>query len=348
MSELKKTKTSKKKFIIPEECEEEVVMTPPTSNESKSEEISQKINLYTNPEFLSAMVDAELFENSEIAVHYKELFCLQECSNLCTIKSITDAFERIKPFIENTLDEVLTHNKKRLCVLPKGHTGKCESEPKKILINDNETVDKILSSISLCIYTTPGDDDYVYKNRASRMFPIPLSKALEKKIRNKELKLRCAVPLCEYTTPFMMATAYIDWMCYTLNLSDISSLINPSPLPQHQLFITMLLTTHKTFLIGQFSQYNRQIFDSEGFTVCAVKRNTLLVKNMADITRDNRVNIDLDDIQMGHIQSRNDSHFTIRGANLLMMTREGNRIIGEESFIDNIWIEKLKKIVRCY
>lgn len=69
---------------------------------------------------------------------------------------------------------------------------------------------------------------------------------------------------------------------------------------------------------------------------------------MSDISRDNRVNIDNDDIQMGHIQSRNDMHYTIRGVNLVMMTREGNRIIGEDSFIENIWIEKLKKIVSCY
>jgi hypothetical protein len=328
----KKTKKNKKLVLI----------------EDDEEEKPKKINIYTNEEFLSAKAEADAFEQSEIASHYKALFCFKECHNECTTKSITEAFERIQPYISNSLEEILSNNKRRLCVLTKDHKGKCESEPNKIFIKTDPTAKKVISSIALCVYITPGDDDYVYKNRASRLFPIPLSKTLEKTIRNKEVKLRCAIPLCEYTTPFLMATAYIDWMCYTLSISDISAILNPSPIQQHQEFINLLLSTHKTYLENAFLKYNRRIFDQDGKTICAVKRNILLTRNMADISRDNRVLIDLDDIQMGHIESRSDQHFTIRGLNLTMMTREGNRIIGEDSFVENLWIEKLKKIVSCY
>lgn len=308
----------------------------------------QKYNIYTNEEYLTAQEEARIFETSQQAEHYRNIFCLKECSNICGEKTIVDAYDKLQPYIENTLSEILSHNKKRLCVLLKGHEGKCESEPKKIFVSDNPTTKKILSSISLCIYNTPGDDDYVYKNRASRLFPIPLSRKMEKTIRNKEIKLRCAIPLCEHTTPFMMATAYIDWICYTLSLSDISEFINPTLLAQHEEFIRVILSTHKTFLTETFEKFNRRIFDDNGYSICGIKRNVLITKNMSDVSRDNRISIDNDDIQMGHIQSRRDNHFTIRGVNLVMMTREGNRIIGEDSFVENDWIEKLKKIVSCY
>ena len=75
-------------------------------------------------------------------------------------------------------------------------------------------------------------------------------------------------------------------------------------------------------------------------TICAVKQNILTVSNFADTTRDNRIIIDQNDIQMGHILPRNNNEYTIRGTNLVMMTREGNRAVGENDYMDDTWILK--------
>ena len=44
------------------------------------------------------------------------------------------------------------------------------------------------------LLTTEGDDDYVYKNRASRTFPIAIPDSLEKKIKNKRRKIEMCYP----------------------------------------------------------------------------------------------------------------------------------------------------------
>ena len=72
------------------------------------------------------------------------------------------------------------------------------------------------------------------------------------------------------------------------------------------------------------------------------------MKDISDPDRDNRVEINKNDVQMGHLVSRNNNEVTIRGLNLSVMTREGNRIIGEYSLFDSEWIKILEKIVLHY
>jgi hypothetical protein len=183
----------------------------------------------------------------------------------------------------------------------------------------------------MCIFQSPGNDQYIYKNRTSRLFPIPIPKSYERIINDKKNKLKCAIPLSDFTTPFMLATTYIDYMCYLLNVVDIHEhiLVNKK-------IIDVMKTDHKDFIIEYFQKYNRILFDiSTKNTVCAITRNIILTKDIADITRDNRIDIKQSDIQLGHIISRRDTLFTIRGLNIVMMSREGNRIIGEENYIEN-------------
>lgn len=307
----------------------------------------KKIDIYKNDEYLSIMNDADMFEKSSNSSHYKSLFCLKECTKgCCDIKSIKTAFDNISKYIVNTYDEILYHNNNKLCVLPKNHSGNCQYEINQIFTK-NKTTDKLNLSISQCIYYTPGNDGYVFKNRASRTFPIMLSRNNEKLIKDKNTKLKCAIPIAEFSTPFMLATAYIDWMCYILHVSDISQFLHKKMLESHSVFYNIMKTEHKTFLENYFSVFKRRVFDDNN-TICAITQNIIIMKNLADISRDNRIIIDNCDIQMGHIVSRNENTITIRGLNLVMMSRSGNRIIGEYSFIDDEWILMLKNIIEKF
>jgi hypothetical protein len=68
------------------------------------------------------------------------------------------------------------------------------------------------------------------------------------------------------------------------------------------------------------------------------------LKDFADVTRDVRVDIRDEDIQMGHIESRSEEQSSIRGGNLVFMSRRGNLIIGERNFLENVWKDELRAI----
>ena len=328
-----------------------LVKTTTTENVTNTTNVAtiNKIDLYKDPSYLSCMEKATKFEESDEGKFYKENFCLKPMSRMSREDTIKKSYDSIKPYISNSLEEVMSKNRGRLCILCKGHKGPCVCSMNNMFVT-NDVTKKLLSSIDLCIYTTPGADDYVYKNRATRLFPIMLSADNERKIRNKSKKLRCSIPLREHTTPFMMATAYIDWMCYTLNIIDIknSNIINPKMKEDIKHMYNFLTQQHKDFINEYFKSKKRRVFDEHGNTLCAIKQMPIKLNNMADVTRDNRIAIDDNDIQMGHICSRKDDKFTICGVNLVMMTREGNRIIGEDSFLEDVWINKLRHIISFY
>jgi hypothetical protein len=307
----------------------------------------KKFDLYNNPEYITANIEAEEFENSEIANYYKKCFCLKECGDYKIREdTLQKHYKNIEPFVYNSFEEVKNRRKKHLCVLGKNHTGKCCDRP--VLFKKNIITDKLIKSIDGCIYQSPGNDDYVYKNRASRLHPIHIPKSIERQIRNKNTKLKCAIPLCEYSTPFMLATAYIDWLCYIVNIHDIGPLLLTELKEQNSNFISILKNQHKTFVSDYFTKFNRKVFDENQNSICVIAKNIILTKHVSDPLRDNRIIIEPEDIQMGHIKSRNDAYFSVRGTNIVMMSRYGNRVIGEDSFIENIWIDKLKNVISHY
>lgn len=323
-----------------------LVMDDSVNEELNYSNTNYKFDLYNNPEYITANIEAEQFENSNVANYYKDCFCLKECGDYkIRLDTLCRDFENIEPYIYNSFEDVKSHRKKQLCVLGKNHIGNCCDKP--VLFKKNIISDKLVKSVDSCIYTSPGNDDYIYKNRASRLHPIHIPKSIERLIRNKNKKLKCAIPLCEYSSPFMLATAYIDWICYIVNIKDIGQL-EFLDLEQNAKFISILREEHKTFLTNYFNQFNRKVFDENNYTICVIAKNTVLMKDVSDPERDNRIVIEPEDIQMGHIKSRNDEYFSVRGTNIVMMSRYGNRVIGEDSFIENIWIEKLKNIIKNY
>jgi len=279
-------------------------------------------------EYTKFQESCALFENN---THYSELMCMKECG------SCPKPADKCHEYI--TESELLSNREslKNLCVLPTGHSGRCSR--KFDIFKKSNTTDKLISSIDHSVYTTPGNDDFVYKNRGSRLFPFVLSRTEEKKIRNKEIKKKCSIPLKDASTPILLAQAYLDWLTFVVNIVDIKEHL----VTEGNEAIFEMLQKNKTHLSSIF--HNRNIFDKNGNTICVITKNTTTVTDFADAERDNRVNIKDTDIQLGHNVSRDDCCVSIRGENLFPMSRRGNLIIGERVFTEDVWLDELRAIL---
>jgi hypothetical protein len=80
--------------------------------------------------------------------------------------------------------------------------------------------------------------------------------------------------------------------------------------------------------------------DAEGFSICPVTTDRITVAHLSnsDIKEDAA-------IQLGHVIPRSETEFTIRGKNLLLMSREGNRIVGDNVFTEDVWLNRLRQII---
>jgi hypothetical protein len=317
------------------ECHQEGHNKRTCKNITKSV-LAQKIDKETDIKLESVIIEKEMSENFENVEDdnsfYDEKLCLRKIK--CCIK-VTN---------EHYLPEELKASRNNYyyyqCILPNGHTGKCEQNM-NFMFKKNNITKKMLKSIDTVIFKTPGNDDYVYKNRASRLYPYSLTSEQEKNIRDKKIKKRCAIPKKDSSTPRYLAEAYIDWMTFIVNIHDISEHIIIDEYEKYG--IKNMLEKNKQHLINFYK--NRQIFDIYGNTICVIKKTKINLIDVSDIDRDNRVNPMDTDLQLGHNIARSDDYITIKGKNLLPMTRRGNLIIGQHKFSDDKWINELKAIV---
>jgi hypothetical protein len=273
--------------------------------------------MYSLKRFRECTESSVLF-NTTIGEYYSSIMCLKEIKKNNNNKNILKEYSQISPFITESLEEIKEYQKNRFCVLNKGHEGKCNCNP-RILLN------KKMNNKLKGVYSTPGNDDYVFKNRASRLFPIILPKEIEYSIKNKNKKLKCAIPLRDHTTPFMLATAYLDILVLLMNVKgSIISTTNKEYL--------RILDSHKEYLKEYYSSKGLVIFDSEGNTMCPVKEYSFTTK---DFERDSRFNPEDTDPQIGHVIPRSEKEYTIRGLNLCILTRSGNIAIGDKELVIN-------------
>jgi hypothetical protein len=276
------------------------------------------------------------FQNNR---HYTSLLCLKPTTYGPKHPS-EECYSHTKDCLVPENRDTLKHS----CILPKGHTGKCKHKLPSIFKKNNITK-KIMGSIDLAIYSTPGNDDYVFKNRSSRLYPIAISNDDEKMIRDKtEAKKKCAIPLKDASTPELLAQAYVDWITYVCNIEGIGEHFDTDS----ELFeeILEMVQKNKEHLTRFYKE--REIFDKDGFTTCVIMKKKVTIQDFADPDRNNRTDIYDTDIQMGHNFPRSDSCVSIRGENLLPMSRRGNLIIGEHVFTQNSWIDELKRITSFY
>lgn len=278
----------------------------------------------------------ETFENNS---HYSSLMCMK--NTIAGPKH--DITKDVFMVLINKMNG--RTNLKYKCVMPLGHVGKC-CHKFSTLFKKNSFTNKLLTSADTAIYSTPGNDDYVYKNRSSRLYENVVSSKQEKIIRDKTEKKTCAIPLKDASSPILLAQAYLDWITFIVNIADVGEHLNHNE--EINKDILLMLTKNKEHLISVYASFNRYIFDKQGHSICVITRNIIKLSDVADPTRDNRVDICDKDIQLGHNHPRTENYVSIRGENLLPMSRRGNLVIGERVFTENVWIEELQSIINVY
>jgi len=278
--------------------------------------------------------------------HYMNLMCLNDTKN-----GPKENTKENDHYLTDVIKLEGRDNLKKKCVLPKGHVGRCCANLNCIFKEKNEKseinkkiIEKLVSSVELAIFQTPGNDDYVYKNRSQRLYHTVLDSTEEKKIRDKNIKKKCAIPLKDASTPILLAQAYLDWMTYIVNVKDMNENLD-TQCPNYD-SITAMFSLNKDHLKNVYS--NRQIFNNDGYSICVITKNIINMNDICDPERDNRVHINDSDIQMGHNCPRSELYVSIRGENLFPMSRRGNLIIGDRIFTEDEWINELKKITSSY
>ena len=304
-------------------------------NKVDQEPVINKIDIYDDVNWKACEAYAVEWENGEEGEYYKKILCCKEVSSgKNSENTIKSSFIKIEKFITNSFEEVYNKVENPKCVLPLDHKGKCCDNIHTIIFKNNLSV-KNIKKINTSIYSVPGNDDYIYKNRSTRNFPIALSCAVETKMRNKKIKLACAIPLRDRSTSFMTATAYTDYVTYILNIRGIRELVLKDLKPEYHAYLDML-DKHKEHLKQYFKSKNRKIFNEQGYVICPVIGKEITIDDITGKT---------DEIQLGHCVPRNDSQYTIRGCNILLMTRDGNRIIGDYEFCQDGWKEYIRNIL---
>tara|TARA_B100001971_G_C18172055_1_gene527724 strand:+ start:82 stop:1065 length:984 start_codon:yes stop_codon:yes gene_type:complete len=310
---------------------------------------TRELSKLFDDDFRKAMIHAIGWENTQIK-YYKKKFCLKEISNAvqeltiqksinslllaCKEKDINVTFSDIKSVVDNM-------DYKTRCCLPKNHVGKClKTLPWRKVISKTKL--SYLTQLNW-VYSTPGNNDFIYKNRSSRLFPIKLSDNVEKKIRNKNIKRKCAIPLKDSSSPLMAVTCYIDLCSYLLNVNGFEGMLkykktDIKKMNIEDLFIKSYKKKHFFYISKYFKNKNRKIKKGTNL-VCCVRGSTIskedLVKNIKD---------DLS-IQFGHIIPRSNSQMMTRGQNVVLMTRRGNLIIGDHNFLTDTWLIEIKRVL---
>lgn len=312
-------------------CEE---VAPPTSH-NMSDETERALPGANSTDECDEWIESAKYYQDKLEPHYSLLMC----------GNITNAGPT-QTHSEYTKDSKILsgrENLKHQCVLPKGHPGKCCHHFNGIF-KKTDIANKVKTKSDTAIYKTPGNDDIVFKNRASRLFGTVLSTREQKKIRDKQVKKSCAIPLQDASTPFHLLCAYLDYMVFIVNIKGIEKLLDTSA-PHYETIMNML-SIHKQHLIDGFAP--RKIFDDEGYTMCVITQVRSRLEDFCDPTRDMRTDCRDTDIQLGHVECRSDRVVSIRGENLLPMSRRGNLIIGEHNFMKNTWIEELTRLIQLH
>ena len=245
--------------------------------------------------------------------YYTERFCLREVSvGGPKQKTITDAFEKFECHVGDRLEDFVA--RKPLCVLPIGHTGKC--------CGNFSCVCPVTKSKLNYITVSEGESEGPLKNRISRLFPIRLSKKTTSIFKKLGLS-KVAVPVSNSTTPEGMATCLIDIYTYIQKVKGDGF--------EHPIF-----EDHWKHMSSMYPHMCR-----DDVLVCPVTGDPVTMHMLGLNARENE-----DGIEIGHLDCRCEHRFTIRGMNVFLMTRKGNRLVGEHRFDSNEFREDLIRIGR--
>lgn len=295
--------------------------------------------------YLTTLKHAKYWEETQIG-YYKENFCLKKLSSAIRQPTITESLKRLIIFCKyknlnityDDLDDILQHmDIKSRCCLPKNHDGRCI---KKLPLGNIIKNKSLLTQLSW-VYSSPGNNDYIFKNRSSRIFPIKLSNEAESFLRDKTKKCKCVIPLKDSATPLMAVTCYIDIVSQLLNIDGIYDKIMIKTIKHKKIFniLKFYKKNHFQYLISYYFKKNRQIS----------YKNKLACPVRGSIIKVNQLLLDIKDdlsIQFGHVNPRSSTEMATRGQNVLLMTRRGNLVLGDHEFLSDSWIQEIYGILK--
>jgi hypothetical protein len=298
--------------------------------------------------FRTCMKNANNWEKSTNIDFYKNNFCLKKSKTGIREDTVKSSVENlVKCCVSNNIklkeDDIHKVIKiidfQQCCVLPKNHDGKCCNNLPWTKIMKKNTNNHI--TMLGWVGSTPGNDGHIYKNRASRIFPIRLSYDVGKKLKNKEVKYKCAIPLKDSSTPLMLATCYIDITSYLLRVRHFDELYLTTISEHDKQIMHVYYKTHFLYLKNYYEELNRYLYkDNNTHTRCCVTGHLIDVKDLIkDVTDD-------ESIQFGHVEPISEINIMTKGQNVVLMTRRGNLILGNNNFLEDVWLNNLDRILK--
>lgn len=266
------------------------------------------ISLVNQPELVEAKRDHDEWLKN-VYPYYSHSFCLK-CipGSGCRTRTVETSLSKIKGYISDEANAFT--NEEYLCVLPKGHSGRCRS-------NYNSPC-KVTKKKLEYIQTTEGAAGPL-KNRMSRLFPVRFSKETAKYMKAHKV-YGAAIPIENASTPEGVATCLIDIYTYLQKVKGE--------------FV------HPHFELNWFRLRARYPLISRDDTlVCPVTGEPITMDMIAKNARENETGV-----QIGHLNCRSERSFTIRGMNIFLMTRRGNRLVGEERFDSPHFRQRLRRV----
>jgi hypothetical protein len=273
--------------------------------------------MFVTDDLRSAIAEAKQFQSSSI---YSESMCLKSTKGGVGVKTFETALSNAKEYMTEEdvafYRDFYSNYSSPLCVLPKGHSGKCSCSYGKFF------AEKFAKKIKDCD-TTPGDDDILYKNRARRMFPIQVNKnqytILNAKHtwKAKGIKMKAGIPAEFGGTNFTIATAHFDFAAILLLQKGIEH-----KLPED---IEFKLLERAQDIVDEFLQQGIDIVDENGQLICPVLGCTIEPEWYE--TDDKNPN----QVQFGHVEPIRSDKYMTRGGNVVPITRNGNLMQSDKS-----------------
>ena len=267
------------------------------------------ISLVNQPELVDAEKDHDEWLKN-VYPYYSNSFCLKRVPGSgCRARTLKTSLSKIEGYISDEANAFTVE--KCLCVLPKGHSGKCQST------YDSEC--KIIERKLNYIHVTEGEAKGPLKNRMSRLYPVRLSKKSTKYMKDRGV-YDAAIPIENSSTPEGVATCLIDIFTYIQKVKGE--------------FVHPLFELHWFRLRARYPLICR-----DDTLVCPVIGSPITMEMITQNARENETGV-----QIGHLNCRNERSFTIRGMNVFLMTRWGNRLVGEERFDSPLFRQRLRKV----
>jgi len=273
--------------------------------------------MFVTEDLRSAVAEADQFKTNSI---YPELMCLKSTKGGVGIKTFETALSNAKEYMsEGDIEfyrNFYDNYSSPLCVLPKGHSGKCSCSYGKFF------TDKFAKKIKDCD-TTPGDDDILYKNRARRIFPIQVNKNqytvlnAQHTWKAKGIKMKAGIPAEFGGTNFTIATAHFDFAAILLLQKGVEH-----NLPED---VEFKLLQRAQDIVDEFLAQDIDIVDENGQLCCPVLGCTIEPEWYE--TDDKNPN----QVQFGHVQPIRADKYMTRGGNVVPITRNGNLMQSDKS-----------------